>query len=522
MISDKSILATLFTPMRNVIFGWLLVALLEAACYLWLATAIFQQQASGGVLLLALMAELCTVLVAKAGFAAGAALIQNLYQWLAIRLQQLELDWFVPAHRTVLGMLVSQDIPALMKIPAHQLQQYLYAPLLPLLLIAGTGWLAGPMMMAWLAFLLLLAFAGHLLAQQSLMRVDTKRAQAKQDELEQDLQFTEQLELLRTAAGQTGASAALEQSWRQQKKVLAQTNSAAALASGLSLFASALPVVGFSWLLAQSSHDHFEQLALLLLAMRSSALLESLALAALTLNDLKATFSRLQLLSQAPIRHRVQQTVSPTTSNLALIQVEVAASQQQLTLQLAPGQILLLKGNSGCGKTTLLRQIAGFLPTRSGEIRLGNISINALSWAQLRQMLAYVPQQPIIFTGTIASNIRIAAANASDAEVAAVARLALLGPLLDRSADGIYQQVGRDGAALSGGEAQRLSIARALLQATPILLLDEATSALDEDTERQLAQNLQQLPVSLVLVTHRQTDIWRSAQVLDLSADAQH
>jgi ABC-type bacteriocin/lantibiotic exporter with double-glycine peptidase domain len=169
-----------------------------------------------------------------------------------------------------------------------------------------------------------------------------------------------------------------------------------------------------------------------------------------------------------------------------------------------------------------LRQIAGFLPTIRGEIRLGNIQLDALSWSQLRQMMAYVPQQPVIFTGTIASNMRCAAANASDELVAAVARLALLGPLLDRSTGGIYQSVGLDGAALSGGEAQRLSIARALLQATPILLLDEATSALDEESERQLVQNLRQLPVTLVLVTHRQTEIWRADQVLDLSAAAQH
>ncbi len=103
-----------------------------------------------------------------------------------------------------------------------------------------------------------------------------------------------------------------------------------------------------------------------------------------------------------------------------------------------------------------------------------------------------------------------------------MARLALLGPLLDRSPEGIYQSVGLDGAALSGGEAQRLTIARALLQATPMLLLDEATSALDEESERQLAQNLRQLKVMLVLVTHRQTEIWRADQVLDLSAAAQH
>ncbi len=516
------ILLTLLSPMRNVVFGWLLVALLEAGCYLWLATAIYQRQATGWVLLLALLAVICTVLVGKAGFAAGASLIQRLYQWVAVKLQQLQLDWFVPAHRTLLAMVVSQDIPSLMKIPAHQLPQYLYAPLLPLLLIGGTGWLAGLMTMAWLTLLLVLAFGCHLLAQRRLMRVDAKRAQARYHELQQDLQLTEQLELLRTAAGFERASAALEQSWQQQEQALAHTNRAAAVATGLNLLATALPIAGFSLLLQQSTHGSFEQLALLLLAMRASAVLESLALTALTLNDLKATLQRLQLLFQAPVHIRPQQSIAPADSHLTLLQVAVGPRQQPIRLQLAPGETLLLTGSSGCGKTTLLRQIAGFLPTNRGEIRLGNSNVAALSWTQLRQLLAYVPQQPVIFTGTIASNIRLAAANASDEQVAAVARLALLGPLLDRSPEGIYQSVGLDGAALSGGEAQRLSIARALLQATPILLLDEATSALDEESERRLVQNLRQLPVSLVLVTHRQTEIWRADQVLDLSAATQH
>lgn len=520
------ILPTLLSPMRNVVFGWLLVALLEAGCYLWLATAIYQRQATGWVLLLALLAVICTVLVGKAGFFAGASLIQRLYQLVAVKLQNLQLDWFVPAHRTLLAMLVSQDIPGLMKIPAHQLPQYLYAPLLPLLLLGGTGWLAGLGTMAWLSLLLVLAFGCHLLAQRSLMRVDAKRAQARHRELQQDLQLTEQLELLRTAAGFARASAALEQSWQQQEQALAQTNRAAAVATGLNLLATALPIAGFSLLLQQSTYSSFEQLALLLLAMRASAVLESLALTALTLNDLKATLERLQLLLQAPVHVRPKLTqssaITPTNSSLALRQVAVGSRQQPITLQLKPGQTLLLKGSSGCGKTTLLRQIAGFLPTSSGEIRLGNIKVDALNWSQLRQLLAYVPQQPVIFSGTIASNIRCAAANASDEQVAAVARLALLGPLLDRSPEGIYQSVGLDGAALSGGEAQRLTIARALLQATPMLLLDEATSALDEESERQLAQNLRQLKVMLVLVTHRQTEIWRADQVLDLSAAAQH
>lgn len=519
MKGQAHILPTLLSPMRKVVFGWLLVALLEGACYLWLATAIYQRQATGGVMLLALVAVILTVLVGKAGFAAGAGLIQSLYQLVAVKLQQLQLDWFVPAHRTVLRMLVSQDIPNLMKIPAHQLPHYLYAPLLPLLLLGGTGWLAGLVTMAWLALLLLLAFGCHLLAQQRLMRVDAKRAQARQQELQQDLQLTEQLELLRTAAGFARASAALEQSWHQQEQALAQTNRAAAVATGLNLLATALPIAGFS-LLLQSTHGSFEQLALLLLAMRASALLEGLALTALSLNDLKASLARLQLLLQAPVHIRPQLSMAPADSHLALLQVAVGARQQSIRLQLAAGETLLLKGSSGCGKTTLLRQIAGFLPTSRGEIQIGNLQLDALSWTQLRQVMAYVPQQPVIFTGTIASNIRCAAANASDEEVAAVARLALLGPLLDSSPQGIYQSVGLDGAALSGGEAQRLMIARALLQATPILLLDEATSALDEESERRLVQNLRQLKVSLVLVTHRQTEIWRADQVLDLSAAA--
>jgi len=130
--------------------------------------------------------------------------------------------------------------------------------------------------------------------------------------------------------------------------------------------------------------------------------------------------------------------------------------------------------------------------------------------------IAYVPQDAVIFTGTLAENIRLGQPQASDEAVERVARQAALGAVLDRSPLGIHQSAGHQGAALSGGERQRVALARALLKQAPILILDEASSALDEATERDIAAVVRTLPATVIFVTHRDPAIWQPTQTIDL------
>lgn len=141
-----------------------------------------------------------------------------------------------------------------------------------------------------------------------------------------------------------------------------------------------------------------------------------------------------------------------------------------------------------------------------------------MKYEDLVSNIAYVTQEPILFTGTLAENIRLGKSDATDDEIEKVARDAALGAMIDRSSEGINQSVGKQGTALSGGERQRVAIARALLKNAPILILDEATSALDEETEQEIVKTIRALSSTVIFVTHRDSTIWQPTQTINLAS----
>lgn len=157
----------------------------------------------------------------------------------------------------------------------------------------------------------------------------------------------------------------------------------------------------------------------------------------------------------------------------------------------AAGRTTALVGGSGGGKSTLLALLERFHAPDAGVIRIDGQDIQAVSRASLRASIAYVPQQPYLFEGTVRDNIRYGRPEASDAEVEEAARLAHADGFIRALPQGYETAMGENGATLSGGQRQRLSIARAIVRDAPILLLDEATSALDTESEALVQQALQ-------------------------------
>ncbi|WP_216215254.1 thiol reductant ABC exporter subunit CydD [Amycolatopsis aidingensis] len=169
-----------------------------------------------------------------------------------------------------------------------------------------------------------------------------------------------------------------------------------------------------------------------------------------------------------------------------------------LTLRIEPGEILGVTGPSGSGKSTLLDLLLGWYQPDAGRVFVDGVDLAELERAAWQRRIAWVPQQPQLLTGTVADNIRLGFAAASDAEVAAAARQAALDVPLDTP-------VGELGAGLSTGQQRRVALARALLLDRPLLLLDEPTEGVDSATERAI---LEQLPMLLrgrtaVVVSHR-------------------
>jgi ATP-binding cassette subfamily B protein len=187
-----------------------------------------------------------------------------------------------------------------------------------------------------------------------------------------------------------------------------------------------------------------------------------------------------------------------------------------LSFAVARGETVALVGPSGAGKSTVFALAQRFYDVNAGTIRVDGVDIRAVDPKALRSRFAYVEQEPTIFAGTIADNIRFGKPTASDAEVESAARAALVHDFVSELANGYHSIVGERGIMLSGGQKQRIAIARALLKDAPILLLDEATSALDAQSERLVQVALEHLMAgrTTLVIAHRLATIRDADRIL--------
>ncbi len=165
----------------------------------------------------------------------------------------------------------------------------------------------------------------------------------------------------------------------------------------------------------------------------------------------------------------------------------------EISLELRQGQMTALVGASGAGKSTLAYLLLGFLQAQAGSMRVDGVDRRDLNEAAWRRQVAWVPQHPYLFQDTLAANIRLGQPEASQAEVESAARLAGLDEFARSLPLGYETLVGEQGARLSGGQAQRLALARAFLMDAPVIVLDEPTAQLDPELEEQLVETMTRL-----------------------------
>jgi subfamily B ATP-binding cassette protein MsbA len=187
-------------------------------------------------------------------------------------------------------------------------------------------------------------------------------------------------------------------------------------------------------------------------------------------------------------------------------------------LEAGSGQVVAVVGPTGAGKTTLVGLIPRFFDPQRGRVLVDGLDVRALQLTSLRAQIAIVPQEPLLFDGTIFENIAYGRTGASEADVLRAAEAALVADFVRRLPGGYDTQVGERGATLSVGERQRISIARALVRDAPILILDEPTSALDPRSERLLIEALENLVTgrTTFVIAHRMSTVVGADQVVVL------
>ncbi|MFF0184655.1 thiol reductant ABC exporter subunit CydD [Streptomyces sp. NPDC005244] len=191
-----------------------------------------------------------------------------------------------------------------------------------------------------------------------------------------------------------------------------------------------------------------------------------------------------------------------------------------VSFTVAPGETVALVGPSGVGKSTLLNVLLGFVEPTAGRVRAGGVDLSEADLAEWRSRIAWVPQRPHLYAGSIAENVRLARPDADDAAVRGALVDAGAAGFVDALPDGADTLLGEDGAGLSAGQRQRLALARAFLADRPLLLLDEPTASLDGATEAEVVEAVRRLAVgrTVLLVVHRPALLAVADRVVRLEA----
>ncbi|MBU3187067.1 ABC transporter ATP-binding protein [Clostridium estertheticum] len=196
---------------------------------------------------------------------------------------------------------------------------------------------------------------------------------------------------------------------------------------------------------------------------------------------------------------------------------------KDFNLSVKEGETLAIIGESGSGKSSVAKLLLGFYKINSGGISIGGKNLSDMILSEIRDMIAYVPQEAILFNTTIMENIRYGREDATDEEIFAAARAANADTFIRQQPQGYETFVGERGIRLSGGQCQRIAIARAIIKNAPILLLDEATSALDSESERLIKSTIDEYGKTrtTIIIAHRLSTIENADRVFRMGEEEQ-
>ncbi len=242
----------------------------------------------------------------------------------------------------------------------------------------------------------------------------------------------------------------------------------------------------------------------------------------------RAAWTRLSAVLDAPLSLAdTGRTPLPADTTLRAVSLSFAfpgakrPALDGVSFTLAPGRTLGIVGATGSGKSTLVRLLLRQAEPQAGALCLGGVALPELPLASLRGHIAWVPQEPFLFSASVGENIALARPDATPAEVAQAARLAAIDEDIQRLPAGYATEVGERGVTLSCGQRQRVAIARALLPTAPLLVLDDALSAVDTGTETAILEHLRELRAlrperSVIVIAHRLSAVMDADEIIVL------
>jgi ABC-type multidrug transport system fused ATPase/permease subunit len=188
----------------------------------------------------------------------------------------------------------------------------------------------------------------------------------------------------------------------------------------------------------------------------------------------------------------------------------------EVSIHARPGERVAIVGPTGAGKTTLISLLIRFYDPREGRILIDGVDLRKLKLRSLREQISVVLQEPLLFSGTVAENIRYGRLDATMEEIAQAAKSAGAQEFIERMPEGYYTELGERGALLSGGERQRICVARAFIKDAPILILDEPTSSIDSKTEGIILDSLERLMAGRTsfMIAHRLSTIRHADKIV--------
>ena len=243
------------------------------------------------------------------------------------------------------------------------------------------------------------------------------------------------------------------------------------------------------------------------------------------IQELRVSFERLgdivDTVEESTDADKEKISLPPLEGNVVFEDLQFRFTQESpkvlkdINLKIEAGTFVGIVGQSGSGKSTLMKLIPRLYAPENGKILIDGYNIDKVELYSLRRQIGIVPQEPLLFSGSVSENISVTDANASNEEIVKAAKIACAHEFIMTLPSGYSTQLGERATNLSGGQRQRIAIARTLLAKPKLLVMDEATSALDYDTERRVCQNLREelKSCTVFFVTHRLSTV-RNADVI--------